>query len=335
MRLAAASACSSVEKVATGATGPKISSREHARVGGHVGEHGRLVEVAGAVERARRRASTLRAALDARRRPARATFVALALRRSAGRRRRRARCRGRPSARPSARPAAGELLGHATRARGSGWPPCRPRRRCASSPSIAPSTAASRSASSNTRNGALPPSSIETRRTCSADCSISVRPTSVEPVNESLRVRGSCSSGSITAPERLAVITFSTPPGQAGLLEDLRQREHRQRRLLGGLDDHRAAGGDRRGDLARAHRRGEVPRRHEHARPDRLAHRQDPALAGRVDHVAAVDAHGLLGEPAEELGRVGDLRARLARAPCPSRASSAAPARRRCATIAS
>jgi hypothetical protein len=77
----------------------------------------------------------------------------------------------------------------------------------------APSTAASRSASSKTRKGALPPSSIETRRICSADCSISVRPTSVEPVNESLRVRGSRSSGSITAPERWAVIVLSTPPG--------------------------------------------------------------------------------------------------------------------------
>ena len=32
-------------------------------------------------------------------------------------------------------------------------------------------------------NGALPPSSIETRKTCSADCEISLRPTSVEPVN--------------------------------------------------------------------------------------------------------------------------------------------------------
>ena len=30
-----------------------------------------------------------------------------------------------------------------------------------------------------------------------------------------------------------------------------------------------------------------------------------------VDHVAPVDAHRLLGEPARELGRVGDLRARL------------------------
>ena len=174
----------------------------------------------------------------------------------------------------------------------------------------------------------MPPSSIETRRICSADCSISVRPTSVEPVNDSLRVRGSLSSGSITAPECLAVITFSTPFGQAGLLEDLREREHRQRRLLRRLDDHRAARRDRRGDLAGAHRRREVPGRHEHARPHRLAHREDAALAGRVDHVAAVDADGLLGEPAQELGRIGDLRPRFGHAPCPSRASSAAPGRR-------
>ena len=79
--------------------------------------------------------------------------------------------------------------------------------------SIAPSTARSRSASSKIRNGALPPSSIETLRIWSADCSISVRPTSVEPVNDSLRVRGSLISGSMTAPELFAVMTLHTPPG--------------------------------------------------------------------------------------------------------------------------
>ena len=60
----------------------------------------------------------------------------------------------------------------------------------------------------------MPPSSIETLSTCSADCSISVLPTSVEPVKDSFRVLESFSSGSITAPERLEVITFSTPPGR-------------------------------------------------------------------------------------------------------------------------
>ena len=79
---------------------------------------------------------------------------------------------------------------------------------------IAPSTAASRSASSKTRKGALPPSSIDTFSTCPADCSISVRPTSVEPVNDSLRVRGSAISGPMVLPLEAAVTTFSTPPGR-------------------------------------------------------------------------------------------------------------------------
>src|SRR6478735_12238651 len=49
--------------------------------------------------------------------------------------------------------------------------------------SIAPATALSRSASSNTMKGALPPSSIETFFTVWAACSSSTLPTSVEPVN--------------------------------------------------------------------------------------------------------------------------------------------------------
>src|SRR2546426_11321986 len=55
---------------------------------------------------------------------------------------------------------------------------------------IEPSTAASRSASSNTMNGALPPSSSERFLIVSADCFMSVRPVSVEPVKEGLRTAG-------------------------------------------------------------------------------------------------------------------------------------------------
>ena len=80
--------------------------------------------------------------------------------------------------------------------------------------SIAPSTAASRSASGKTRNGALPPSSIETRSRWSADCSTSRRPTAVEPVKVSLRSRGSRISGSITSPVLMVVTTLSTPSGR-------------------------------------------------------------------------------------------------------------------------
>ena len=56
---------------------------------------------------------------------------------------------------------------------------------------MAPTTAASRSASSKTIKGALPPSSMEVFFTVSAHAAISVLPTSVEPVNESLRTVGS------------------------------------------------------------------------------------------------------------------------------------------------
>ncbi len=79
---------------------------------------------------------------------------------------------------------------------------------------IAPSITSSRSASSNTRNGALPPSSIETLSTCSEAWAMSLRPTSVEPVNESLRARGSSISGPIVSPDEEAVITLSTPAGR-------------------------------------------------------------------------------------------------------------------------
>src|SRR5260370_6700602 len=55
---------------------------------------------------------------------------------------------------------------------------------------IAPLTASSRSASSNTMNGAFPPSSMLTFLTVEAHCASSFAPTSVEPVNENFRTFG-------------------------------------------------------------------------------------------------------------------------------------------------
>src|SRR3954452_13313393 len=55
---------------------------------------------------------------------------------------------------------------------------------------MAPLTAISISASSNTMNGALPPSSIDVFLTVPAHCSISNLPISVEPVKVSLRTIG-------------------------------------------------------------------------------------------------------------------------------------------------
>jgi hypothetical protein len=78
---------------------------------------------------------------------------------------------------------------------------------------MAPSRAASRSASSKTRKGALPPSSIEQLTTVGAAAASSSLPTSVEPVKESLRTRGSSSIAATTAPDDLDGTTFTTPAG--------------------------------------------------------------------------------------------------------------------------
>ena len=77
---------------------------------------------------------------------------------------------------------------------------------------IAPSTAASRSASSKTRSGALPPSSSETFLIVPAHFAISSRPTSVEPVNVSLRTVGFVASSSPTTDDDPGT-TAKTPGG--------------------------------------------------------------------------------------------------------------------------
>ena len=96
---------------------------------------------------------------------------------------------------------------------------------------IAPSTAASRSASANTRNGALPPSSIEVRSTLSAHCASSVRPTAVEPVKDSLRTEPPRISGSMSAPASVVGTVLTHAVRQASLPQDLGEGQHRQRRL--------------------------------------------------------------------------------------------------------
>ena len=87
------------------------------------------------------------------------------------------------------------------------WPPLR------ILATMAPSSAASTSASARTTKGALPPSSIPHLSTLSAAVRSSRRPTSVEPVNDSMRVRRSVSMASTTGPGSDVVTTLSTPAG--------------------------------------------------------------------------------------------------------------------------
>ena len=117
--------------------------------------------------------------------------------------------------------------------------------------------------------------------------------------------------GSDTAPEVEVVKTFTTPFGQARVLEQLREVQRGERGELGGLDDHGAAGGERGRDLAGRHREREVPRRDQEARADRMLRHDHAAGALGVRAVAALDARGLLAEPAQELAAVRDLAARL------------------------
>ena len=69
------------------------------------------------------------------------------------------------------------------------------------------------SESAKTMNGALPPSSAETRRTRSELRAMRCLPMASEPVNESLRRRGSESNGSVTSSVD-DTTTLSTPGGR-------------------------------------------------------------------------------------------------------------------------
>ena len=83
---------------------------------------------------------------------------------------------------------------------------------------IAPLTAISISASSNTMNGALPPSSSETFFTVPAHCSIRSLPISVEPVKVSLRTIGfevSSPPTSLAPPVTHENTPFGTPARSA------------------------------------------------------------------------------------------------------------------------
>ena len=103
-----------------------------------------------------------------------------------------------PCSVPGPTRSARDRLARSARRRRRGSPSCTSRRLAAMQTwpalrnlqMIAPATAASRSASSKTRNGALPPSSSESFLTCPAHCAISSLPTAVEPVKPILRTIG-------------------------------------------------------------------------------------------------------------------------------------------------
>ncbi len=97
------------------------------------------------------------------------------------------------------------------------------------------------------------------------------------------------------------------PRGQACPLEDVCQREGRERRLPRGLDDERAAGREGRCDGPSGHHQWEVPRRDHQAGAHRLAHHEHATSAVGAQTVGAVQPQRLSGEEPQVLGGVGDL----------------------------
>ena len=78
---------------------------------------------------------------------------------------------------------------------------------------MAPLTASSIFASSKTKNGALPPSSMLQRITRSAASLSKTFPTSVDPVKDRFNTRGSFKIFAIAGPVGVGRIRFTTPAG--------------------------------------------------------------------------------------------------------------------------
>ena len=82
------------------------------------------------------------------------------------------------------------------------------------------------------------------------------------------------------------VTMLTTPGGRPASAKLRREREHRERRLLGRLQHRRAAGADRRRQLPRRHQQRVVPRDDLPGDADRLAQREAHRVVGHRDDVA-------------------------------------------------
>ena len=128
-----------------------------------------------------------------------------------------------------------------------------------------------------------------------------------------------------SAPRRsrcaLPVTTLRTPGGMPARSASTASASAVSGVSLAGLHHHRAAGGERRADLARDHRGREIPRRDRRDDADRLADDDDAGVGAVARDGLAVDALRLLGVELDERGGVVDLAARLRPAACPARSS--------------
>ena len=166
-----------------------------------------------------------------------------------------------------------------------------------------------------------------------AACTISL-PTSVEPVNATLSTSG-CAASAAPAVSPKPGDHVDHAVGHAGLGDQLGQPQRGQRGLLGRLEHHGVAGGQRRAELPRGHQQREVPRDDLPDDADRLAQRVGVEVrAGHVGHRdvdrVALDLGGPAGHVVEQVRgqrHVGGRAPRRTACRCP--ATRAGRARRR------
>ena len=91
------------------------------------------------------------------------------------------------------------------------------------------------------------------------------------------------------------------------LFRQLRQGQSRIRCFMGGLDHHRAPGGQCGSRFAGDHRRREIPRGQQRTDADRLLDRAQMRAGDVAGNVLPVQASRFFGEPRNEAGGVGDF----------------------------
>ena len=128
------------------------------------------------------------------------------------------------------------------------------------------------SASSNTTNGDLPPSSSDSFLPVPAVALRIARPTSVEPVKAILSTPACATSAAPVAPSPVTMLT--TPGGSPVSTQIAAKASAVKRREFRRLQHQSIAGCERRGDLPGQHKQREIPRNDLPAHPDRLGPRK-------------------------------------------------------------
>ena len=152
----------------------------------------------------------------------------------------------------------------------------------------------------------LPPISRWTFLNDGAAASETVRPTSVEPVNETTRTASLASSALPTSPPP-PVTRLTTPRRNPRLFENLDEVQRGERRQRRRLEDHGVAADQRRNDLPRRDRHREIPRRDDRADAERLADRHRELVAELRRHRLAVLAAPLARHEVGHVDRFLDV----------------------------